>query len=101
MKAMPRDMQPYKRTAVFTQDGIPAGLLHRHHTKAGVWARIVLLTGRLRYRILAEPPEEHILTPERPGVIEDGVPHEVAPLGEVEFYVEFYRRPEQAEEVRT
>lgn len=93
MKALPADLVPYKRTAIFTESTIPAGLRRSHTTKAGAWAKIVVLSGQLRYRILAEPAEEHVLDPDRPGVVEDTVPHEVEPLGPVSFYVEFYARP--------
>jgi hypothetical protein len=53
-----------------------------------------VLSGSLRYRILGPDPEEHILSPERVGVVEPEVPHEVEPLGEVRFYVEFLGQPE-------
>ena len=35
-----------------------------------------------------------MLTPERPGVVEPEVAHEVEPLGPVRFLVEFLRSPE-------
>jgi hypothetical protein len=52
-----------------------------------------VLEGSLRYRILEPALEEHVLTPGRPGIVEPGVPHEVEPLGNVRFYVEFLRAP--------
>lgn len=93
MKSFPEGVQPYKRTDVFTEDTVPAKLQNRHNTKAGTWAKIVVLEGSLRYRILSDPPEEHTLSPEHPGVVEPTTPHEVAPLGPVRFFVEFYRIP--------
>lgn len=93
MKELPEGMVAYKQTAVFTESTVPAGLLRRHTTKAGTWGKIVVLSGRLRYRILVDPIEEHELSPGRPGVVEEQVPHEVEPLGPVSFYVEFHRRP--------
>jgi hypothetical protein len=44
--------------------------------------------------ILAPPGEEHVLSRERIGIVEPEVPHEVEPLGEVRFHVEFLRCPE-------
>lgn len=93
MKQLPEGLVPYKRTPEFTEDTIPAGLRRQHTTKAGAWARIVVLSGTLRYRILCEPVEEHELTPELHGTVEPTVPHEVEPLGPVRFYVEFHRLP--------
>ena len=64
MKALPPHVVVYQRTGEFTERNVPSGLLRSHTTKSGVWARIKVLEGRLRYRILTEPPEEHVLTPE-------------------------------------
>ena len=91
MKRLPDNVAPYKRTPDFTQDTIPTGLLNSHNTKEGVWGKIVVLDGCLRYRILAPVLEEVDLGPESPGVVEPTVKHEVEPLGQVRFYVEFYR----------
>jgi tellurite resistance-related uncharacterized protein len=52
-----------------------------------------VVQGTLRYRILGPEPEEHVLSPDCPGIVEPEVPHEVEPLGEVRFYVEFLREP--------
>jgi tellurite resistance-related uncharacterized protein len=100
MKSIPEGMRPYKRTAVFTQDSIPAGLRRSHTTKPGVWGKIVVLSGELQYTILGDAPEAWVLSPERPGIVEETVLHEVAPLGPVEFYVEFYARPAPPEPPR-
>ena len=93
MKTLPADVRPYQRTPEFTEATVPAGLLREHTTKAGTWGKIVVLEGRLRYRILAPEPTEVLLSPERFGVVEPQVPHEVAPEGPVRFYVEFHRVP--------
>lgn len=86
---LPAGLTAYKRTPVFDQDTLPAGLRRQHRTKAGVWALIHVVEGSLRYRIL-EPPSEHILTPTTPGVVAPEQPHEVEPLGAVRMFVEFH-----------
>lgn len=91
MKTLPPDVAAYRRTREFSQATLPDALRHRHTTQRGVWGQIRVLEGSLRYRILEPQTEEHTLTPERPGVVEPEVPHEVEPLGEVRFYVEFFR----------
>ena len=91
MKSLPPEVTPYRRTREFSQTTVPDALRHRHSTARGVWGRIYVLEGSLRYRILEPQPEEHVLSPERSGIVEPEVPHEVEPLGAVRFYVEFLR----------
>jgi hypothetical protein len=64
-------------------------LRRRHTTKDDVWGLIVVLEGRLLYRLL-EPPSQRILDPQTPGVIKPRQAHEVEPMGPVSFFVEFY-----------
>lgn len=81
-----------RRTPVFTQDTVPPALLSAHETKAGTWAVIHVLEGKLRY-FIEDPSSESILKPSQPGVIEPQVRHHVEPVGPVRFYLEFYRAP--------
>ena len=91
MKQLPSNVIPYKKTPEFTEESVPAGLLHAHKTKESVWGKIVVLEGRLQYTI-NEPEKEVIVLDETVnGVVEPTVLHEVKPLGKVRFYVEFYR----------
>ena len=93
MKSLPAEVRAYQRTSEFSETTVPAGLTRRHTTKPGVWGRIVVLEGSLRYRILEPEVEEHVLSPECDGVVEPEVAHEVEPLGRVRFLVEFLREP--------
>ena len=79
----------YKRTPTFDQDTLPSGLRRGHRTKAGVWALIHMVEGRLRYRIL-DPFSEEVLTSEKPGVVMPAQLHEVEPLDQVRLFVEFF-----------
>jgi tellurite resistance-related uncharacterized protein len=90
-EGLPPDVAPYKRTPVFDQDTVPAGLRRSHSTKAGVWGVIQVLEGRLRYRIY-EPASEQILSPGGPGLVWPAQLHEVEPLGPVRFFVEFHAK---------
>ena len=58
----PLDLAAYKRTQVFDQDSLPDGLKRQHSTKAGVWGRLHVLEGTLRFRT-REPPAERLLGP--------------------------------------
>jgi tellurite resistance-related uncharacterized protein len=45
---LPEGFTAYKRTPMFDQDNLPIGLRREHCTKAGVWALIHVVEGRLR-----------------------------------------------------
>ena len=93
-REMPPSYRPYRRTSSFTAETLPAGLRSRHSTKAGTWALIHVTRGRLRYRLHAPFDEELVLGSGCTGTVLPGVEHEVEPLGEVEFFIEFCRPPE-------
>jgi tellurite resistance-related uncharacterized protein len=91
---LPDDVVLYRRTPIFTEATIPAGLLSDHRTKEGVWGMIRVLEGQLSYRIkdMRRPLMEFLLTPKTiPAAIEPTITHEIEPCGPVRFVVEFYR----------
>jgi tellurite resistance-related uncharacterized protein len=89
-KGLPDGLVAYKRTPVFDEKTIPAGLMRGHSTKAGVWGTIHVLHGELLYRVI-EPPGELIVNRDSPlVVIRPQEIHEVALRGPVLFYVEFH-----------
>ena len=91
MQLIPDNCHAYKRTSLFTESTVPAGLLKAHQTKAGTWGKIVVVKGKVLYRILEPDLEEHLLDTNHFGVVEPGIPHEIEPIGEVSFYVDFYK----------
>lgn len=88
---LPNDVVPYKETAAFTETTMPAALRNDHATKPGVWARIVVHAGRLRYQAHAPLARVVELAPGRPGIVVPEVRHHVEPVGAVTFHVEFLR----------
>lgn len=90
-RTWPDDLIAYKRTPLFTEATVPAGLLRAHETKAGVWARLHVLEGALRFRDLVGG-EERLLSPGIHPLVFPASPHEVEPDGMVRFFVEFLRR---------
>lgn len=92
MPALPEEAQEYRRSATFSEDNVPAGLLREHGTKPGVWALIVIESGQLDYTF-ESPLRTFLLTPEQPGVIPPVVPHHVTVIGPVRFHVEFLSIP--------
>lgn len=80
---------PYRSTPVFDQDTLPRALRARHDTKAGVWGRIRIIEGEVKITYL-DPPSEHVLTPDNPGLVRPGQPHFVTPLGPMKMQIDFY-----------
>ena len=91
MKSIPDNVSRYAATPEFTETTAPQHLLDSHETKPGVWAKVVVLEGSLRYCIIGPDVEEHELAPDRPGVAEPEVPHRVEITGPVRFQLELYR----------
>jgi len=89
---MPQGHAPYQRTAMFHRKTIPAGLLHRHTTKAGVWAIIHVVSGSLEYFESGDAEEtRRLLSAGEVAVVRPESEHRVAAVGEVELFVEFWR----------
>jgi tellurite resistance-related uncharacterized protein len=92
MKALPADVAAYRQTPIFDEQTLPQALRAAHATKAGVWARIVVVEGELRYQ-LEDTGETLRLVPGVVGIAAPEEAHAVAPMGRVRFYVEFLRAP--------
>lgn len=90
-RTSPLSPMPYKRTAVFDENTLPARLRREHRTKPDVWGVIRVLDGRVRYQVI-DPTSELILEPGRPGLIRPDEPHLVEPLGPVRMQIEFYNQ---------
>lgn len=87
---LPDNFIPYKRTSAFTEETLPAALRKDHSTKTGVWAKIIVAEGKLRYRVSALGADME-LSEDKIGIVVPEVLHNVEPLGSVRFFVEFYR----------
>lgn len=90
MHSWPEGLVAYRRSPEFTENTIPAGLLKAHATKPGVWAKLHVLAGSLRFRDL-EGGEDLILSEGVHSRIFPAATHEVEPCGAVRFFVEFYK----------
>lgn len=80
-------------TPEFTEASIPKSLHAHHMTTAGVWGRIVVTAGALRYRCTALNIDV-VLTPAQPGIVVPETSHQVDPVGTVRFFLEFLHMPE-------
>jgi tellurite methyltransferase len=98
LQEIPEDYVPYRRTPTYTSESMPIGLKHHHSTKRGVWGIINVLEGQLRYRIHEPYHSEVILDKHKQGIVLPEVEHEVEPLENSEFYVEFWHRVEKTDD---
>lgn len=91
MPRIPSPAKEYKRTSVFEASATPGGLKKSHTTKAGVWAEIVVVEGRVLYVIENEHDASFILSPGTVGTIAPATPHHVVPYEGALFFVRFLR----------
>jgi tellurite methyltransferase len=96
---IPEDFVAYRRTPTFTSESMPIGLRRHHSTKRGVWGVINVLEGQLKYRLHEPYHSEVVLDKHTRGIVLPEVEHEVTPLANAEFYVEFWHRLEKADDL--
>jgi tellurite resistance-related uncharacterized protein len=94
-REIPAGYAPHRRTDRFTRESVPEALLRRHTTKRGVWARIHVVRGRVEYHLHAPFDTREVLEAGAVGTVVPEVEHHVAPVGDAEFFVEFWRRQAQ------
>ena len=90
---LPDGVELVRSTAEFDETSTPPGLLASHRIAAGVWGRLVVMSGALAFefddgcdaRKIIIAGDHQIIPPQRE--------HCVELLGAVVFRVEFYRRP--------
>jgi tellurite resistance-related uncharacterized protein len=85
---LPDGVRPYRRTPVFTEATMPAGLKADHSTKPGIWGLVTVLEGQLRLTFL-DTGERHLLGPDTPGIVAPERPHRAEPDGPVRFTIDF------------
>merc|ERR1712137_607149 len=80
MTDLPDTVSAYKRLpseGYWDMNSLPKGLQSRHNTREGVWGKLQVVEGKLRYSILEPTQKDFILEPGVYGVIEPQVYHEV------------------------
>lgn len=81
---------PYAASPVFDEQSLPDALRQDHHTKAGTWGLLRVLSGEVRL-IFLDPSSQHLVTPGDPAIIPPQAAHYVVALGRMTMQVEFYR----------
>lgn len=95
---MEKNLICYKRLPNWNALSLPKPFREKHNTREGVWAKLTILKGKLKFVSLTENDEiieEFIFTPESEiPFVEPGAWHRVAPLSKnLECYLEFYCEP--------
>jgi len=88
---LPDGVEKYGESPLFNENTVPAKFTSNHATKAGVWGKICVSAGTLRYMVNEEGNEPQTLSANQYGIIKPEQSHFVEMIGPVEFKVEFYR----------
>lgn len=92
---LPDGAAAYRATDEFDEATLPAGLRREHSTRPGVWGRVEVLEGRLRFVMPALAVDREIAAGDH-AIIPPELPHHVEPLGAVRVRVVFLRAPADA-----
>ena len=88
----PDGLTSYKRTEELTEATVPAGFLREHSTKRGVWGKLHVTEGELKYCVQAPVNADFAVTAPEKAVIVPQMKHHLVIDGPVRFYVEFCKR---------
>jgi len=80
------------RTATFDERTLPSGLRRDHRVAVGVWARLRVLEGEVRFTMATDPPIDRTLTAGEEQAIPPDVLHAVDPVEAATITLEFLRR---------
>ena len=84
------DKTPYKKTPIFNAKNAPKAILEKHNTKEGVWGKLVVISGTLKF-IDLENDKEVVLVEGEFQIIEPTKWHKLVLIDNPEFYIEFFK----------
>ena len=90
---LPPEVELTRTTPVFTETTVPAGLLAAHQVASGVWGRLIVHTGELRFTFEDAPDQTHMVGAGETQVIPPQRPHHLTVAAPTTFAVEFYKAP--------
>ena len=89
---LPDGLTVVRTTGVWDEGTMPGGLRRSHRLGDGVWGRLCVQHGRLRFRARTEPVLDQVIGAGGAQAIPPGVEHDVEPQGSVRFSLEFLQR---------
>jgi len=90
---LPEGVHLVRTSKQWNQHTMPVGLTRAHRIAAGTWGRIVVYEGRLRFMAQTQPELDTVLKAGSIQAIPPEVEHDVQPLGEVRFSIDFLSIP--------
>jgi tellurite methyltransferase len=90
---LPEGVHLVRTSKQWTQRTMPIGLTRAHRIAAGTWGRIVVHEGHLRFTAQTQPALDTVLESGSIQAIPPEVEHDVQPLGEVRFSIDFLSVP--------
>ncbi len=90
---LPDRLELVRTTETFDQHTAPAGLRRAHRVAAGVWARLVVHTGEVRFVFEDDTDRPRTVGAGQHVVIPPQRPHHVEFPGPATLAIEFYRPP--------
>lgn len=96
MTELPKDAICYKTSNVFTAQNLPNAFKKCHHTKAGVWGKVTVLSGSIELKRYVTKKSKNaisseILETDQTTIFGPQEPHSVAFINEGSFTVSFYK----------
>jgi len=97
---LPHGVGLARSTPTFDEESVPAGLLAAHRVADGVWGRLVVSSGSVRFVFESDDAvvsnelrmvHPRVVSGGEVQVIPPGRPHHLEVVGPVTFCVEFYR----------
>ena len=88
---LPDGLAVVRTTATWDESSMPAALRRAHRVAAGVWGRLHVDEGRLRFRAATDPPLDVVIEAAGEQPIPPETDHDVEPDGHARFFVEFLR----------
>lgn len=90
-REIPDLAQAIRTTDVFSEATMPEAMRRSHCSGAGIWGRISVISGSLRYYVFEPYDEEQQVDAGQAAIIIPEVAHRLEPNGPVEFRVEFFK----------
>lgn len=90
-RTLPPAVRHYSTSPLFTDVTVPEKLTGLHRTKPGVWGRLVVEQGTLRFMEPGPPKRDVAVSEGEEIIIAPELPHRVAIAGPVSFLIEFHR----------
>ena len=90
---LPEGLEVVRTTPVWDERSMPAGLRRAHRVARGVWGRLHVQEGSVRFRAATRPPLDVQVGPGQHQAIPPETDHDVEPQGAARFFVQFLGRP--------